>query len=172
MGAIVGVPLLLAAAKATERNFHAAVSEIIGLMEQHGGQTDLVNGLRLATVQIEVAAIGVFSLFEARMQPCIPKGPFFKQLKALLIEKGQEKLANNVWHYYLAVNVLKHGKGQSYKELCNETHLPFEIKKPDGFFFDEGDVSEPEGLINVIAEDFFVNLIQTLEAVHAYLEQG
>ncbi|MEX1662616.1 hypothetical protein AB4874_13305 [Thioclava sp. 15-R06ZXC-3] len=97
MGAIDGVPLLLSAAEVTARKFYEDVSKLHKLMDEQGGQTVFVNGLRMATVQIEVAAVGVFSLFEARLQPQFPRGPFFKQLKAHLTKVGQTELANDVW---------------------------------------------------------------------------
>ena len=123
----------------------------------------------MATVQVEVAVVGVFSLFEARMQPQFPKGPFFKQLKAHLIELGQPELATSIWHYYLAVNVLKHGHGSSYEELRKTPGLPFSIKQLDDVFFDEGGVAEPEGLIDVTATGFFEGLIRTLSRIHICL---
>ncbi|MBL3576314.1 hypothetical protein JMK10_00355 [Rhodovulum sulfidophilum] len=170
MGAIDGMPLLLSAAELTAQRFGESVSELHTLMNQQGGQTVFVNGLRMATVQIEFSVVGVFSLFEARMQHKFPNGSFFKQLRVHLIEAGQNQLATDVWHYYLAVNVLKHGAGQSYKELCKSPDLPFMIKKPGELFFEEGDVAEPEGLINVIEKDFFKSLISTLSRVHMLLD--
>lgn len=170
MSAIDGVPLLLSVAEVTAQKFNESVSELHKLMNVQGGQTVYVNGLRMATVQIEISVVGVFSLFEARMQHKFPNGSFFKQLRVHLSEMGQDQLATDVWHYYLAVNVLKHGSGSSYKELCKSPDLPFIIKQPGDFFFEEGDVAEPEGLINVVATGFFKGLISTLSRVHACLD--
>lgn len=170
MGAIDGVSLLLSAAEVTAQRFDESVSELHKLVNEHGGQTVFVNSLLMATVQIEISVVGVFSLFEARMQHKFPNGPFFKKLRVHLIELGQAELATDVWYYYLAVNVLKHGSGSSYEELCKIPDLPFSIKQPGEFFFEEGDVAEPEGLINVTATGFFKGLISTLSRVHACLD--
>ena len=170
MGAIDSVPLLLAAAERTARRYEESVSEILKLMHENGGQTVFVNGLRMATVEIEVTIVGVFSLFEARMQPNFPKGPFFKQLQKHLIEVGQPKLADQVHYYYLAVNVLKHGRGSSYEELRKVPNLPFVLKQPEDIFFDEGDISEPEGLLDVTAAGFLGGLIETLSRAYNFLE--
>lgn len=170
MGAIDGMPLLLSAAEVRARQCNEHVTELHELMDQHGGQTVFVNGLRMATVQIEIAAVGVFSLFEARMQHYFQKGSFFKLLKKHLIDRGQPELADDIWHYYLAVNVLKHGRGPSYEELRKAPDLPFDIKQPDDSFFEEGDVAKPEGLTNVTAPGFFDGLIGTLSRVHACLQ--
>lgn len=169
MGAIDGVPLLLSAAEAAARSFDDSVFELHQLLDEQGGQTTFVNGLRLATVQIEVATVGVFSLFEARTRHKFPGRKFAKKLKMHLIQQGQERLALDFWSYYLAVNVLKHGPGSSYEELCKTSELPFRIKQPGEDFFDEGDVAEPEGLINVTATGFFQGLIRTLSEVHICL---
>jgi hypothetical protein len=170
MGAIDGVPLLLTAAEITARKFDEKVLELHKLMDEKGGQTVFVNGLRVATAQIEVAVVGVFSLFEARMQKHVPKGSFFRHLKERLAEEGHPELANDVWCYYLAVNVLKHGEGSSYTELCEAPKQPFGIKKPGESFFEECDIAEPEGLINVTEGGFFEGLIRTLRRTHDFLE--
>ena len=166
MGAIDGVRLLLSAADVSAGKFDEHVSELHKLFQEQGGQTAFVNGLRMATVQMEIAVVGIFSLFEARMQHNVPKGPVFKQLRAQLNELGQAELATGLWHYYLAVNVLKHGQGPSYKELCEIPDLPFSVKRPGEVLFDEGDVAEPEGLINVTASGFFEGFVNTLDQVY------
>lgn len=171
MAAIDGVPLLLRAAEVAARRSEKSVSEILSLMDQHdGGQTVFVNSLRMATVEIEVAVVGVFSLFEARMQAHFPKGPFFQRLRSHLINEYQLELATKVHHYYLAVNVLKHGLGSSYEELLNEPNLPFSIRQIGENFFDDGDIAEPEGLIDVTATGFVDGLIGALSQTHKFLE--
>lgn len=170
MGATDGVQLLLSAAEVAARRSEESVSEILSLMDEHGGQTVFVNGLRMVTVQIEVAVVGVFSLFEARMQDHFPKGSFFKQLRLHLINEGQLELAAQVHHYYLAVNVLKHGLGSSYEELKKVPNLPFGIKHSRESFFNEGDVAEPEGLIDITRAGFLGGLIEALRQTHNLLE--
>ncbi|MCG7520502.1 hypothetical protein [Ruegeria sp. Ofav3-42] len=170
MGAIDGVPLLLSAGETTARRVENTVTELHNLIDEQGGRTVFVNGLRLATAQIEIAAVGIFSLFEARLQSHFPQGSFFKKLKTHLNDLGETDLSNDIWHYYLAINVLKHGQGGSYEELCKSSNLPFSIKLPGEAFFNEGDVAEPEGLIDVTAKGFFEGLLHTLEEVRVSLE--
>lgn len=171
MGAIEGVPLLLTAAEAIARNANDGFSETHEILE-HRAETALVNRLRVITVEIEVAAVGIFSLFEARMQHHISRGPFFRELRKLLAANEQVDLAEKLHQYYLAVNVLKHGRGASYEELRAIPHLPFVVKGPDDAFFNEGDVAEPDGLVNVVADGFFDGLIETLRRAYAFLEGG
>ena len=108
MGALEGVPLLLAAAEVSVRNAEDSFSRISQLMDgETGGQTAFVNGLRVATVELEIVVVGVFSLFEARMQDHLPKGNFFKLLRQRLIEEDQPELAGRIYRYYLVVNAPK-----------------------------------------------------------------
>ena len=134
MGAIDGVRLLLSGAEVAARRSEENVSKIPRLVEEHGGQTVFVNGLRIAAVEFEAAVAGIFSLYEARMQSPFPKGPFFNQLVVHLVNKDQHLLAAQVHHYYLAMNVLKHGLGFSYEELKKVPNLPFVMKQPEEFF--------------------------------------
>lgn len=162
MGALDGVPLLLTAAEAIANKADEQISEILKLMDEQRGQTSFVNGLRVTTVEIEVAAVGTFSLFEARMQHHIPRGPFFRQLRERLEAAGRADLSDRLHVYYLAVNVLKHGRGASYDELLAIPDLPFALKRPGDSFFDEGDIAEPEGLVDVRSARFFAGLAETL----------
>ncbi len=170
-GAMDGVPLLLAAAEVIARKAKEQRLETQKLMDEpQGGRTVLVNSLRIITVQIEVAAVGIFSLFEARMQHHMPDRSFFRELRKQLIEADQPYLADRLYQYYLAVNILKHGRGKSYEELLAAPNLPFAIKRPEDEFFEEGDIAEPEALIDFRAVGFFDGLIETLRQAYLFLE--
>jgi hypothetical protein len=61
------------------------------------------------------------------------------------------------------VNVLKHGRGRSYKDLVKKAgSLPFRVKLPGEAFFFEGDVAEVSTLVEV--DDAFVKLCA--EVIH------
>ena len=66
--------------------------------------------------------------------------------------------------------MLKHGQGASYEELREIPNLPFAVKQPEDVFFDEGDVAEPEGLVDIQAAGFFVGLVETLRQAYHFLE--
>jgi hypothetical protein len=78
MGAKDGVLLLFEGAEVTATEFDESVYEIHRLMHENGGKAVFIDSLRIATVKIESATVGVFSIFEARMQPNLPKGTFFR----------------------------------------------------------------------------------------------
>lgn len=107
----------------------------------------------------EAEIFDLVSTFEARMQHHFKRGPFFKKLRALMIENDQADLAASVHHYALAVNVLKHGTGASYRDLKTAGPLPFTLHIPAGNI----------RLVDVKEGGFYAGLIDTLEQAHSFL---
>jgi hypothetical protein len=107
----------------------------------------------------EAEIFDLVSTFEARMQHNFKRGPFFKKLRALLIEKDQTDLATAVHHYALAVNVLKHGTGASYRDLKTAGPLPFTLHIPAGNI----------RLVDVKEGGFYAGLVDTLDQAHSFL---
>ena len=124
--------------------------------------------LRRATKALELAAVDIFSIFEARMQHHFKRGPFSRKLKALLLESKQPDLADRLHKYYLAVNILKHGKGASYRELLNSPTSFFDVKSPQATNPEE--TQPPVGLIDVTVLGFFDGLITTIVDAYHFLE--
>lgn len=149
------LPELVAAAQAVAKDAEARFD---------GGRED---GLA-TTAEIETAAVDIFTLFEARMQHHFRRGPFSRKLRALLLEAGQTDLAERVHHYYLAVNVLKHGPGASLRELLSTQNAPFVIR-PVAETDDAAAVTP--GLIDVTQAGFFDGLAATILEAHAFLEK-
>lgn len=90
-------------------------------------------------------------------------GPAFRpvKLKDYLKQSGNVELAETFNDYQLAINVLKHGKGRSYRQLlAKSSELEFKVKREGDNFFFEGDVSEVSVLIDV--DDQFVRRCATL----------
>ena len=110
---------------------------------------------------IEAAAVDIFSLFEARQQQHFKRGPFSRKLKALLLDAGERDLADRVHTFYLAINVLKHGKGASHRELLNS---------PNGLVVVASSEVEGRSLVDVTDEGFFSGLASTILEAHSFLE--
>ena len=156
---------LVAAAQADAKTYEDRISEISKLMDGPNGSDAQVEELRAATASLESAAVDIFSLFEARMQHHFRRGPFSRKLKSLLLESGQNDLADRVHQYYLAINVLKHGKGASYRELLNAPSTLFVVKPTEDIVADDA----PVGLVDVSVPGFFEGLTATiLEAYRHY----
>ena len=134
MTAPMSVEDLLAAAEAIANNADADVSEI------------------------EASVVETVSAFEARLQHHFARGPFFVKLRNKLTAEGNTDLAQSVFHYYLAANVLKHGGGKSLRELEKLDGQPFTLQDEDG-----------KALIDVTADGFLTGLVQTLKQAHLTL---
>jgi len=111
--------------------------------------TVALNSLRSFRIQRAVIAVGMFSMFESALQAENEWADPFKELKCLLNEKGLQELATRFDHYRLAINVLKHGEGQSFDRLfAHQDILEFDIKQSNDWFDGEGDITESQFLID------------------------
>ncbi len=159
---------LVAAARANAKISKDRISEVLILMDGQNGSEAQVEELRAATVALELAAIDIFTLFEARMQHHFRRGPFSRKLKSLLLAAGQTDLADRVHQYYLAINVLKHGKGASYRELLKAPSTLIVVKPTEDIIADEAHA--PAGLIDVSVPGFFDGLTATIIEAYHFLE--
>ncbi len=109
----------------------------------------------MISLQKAILAVGMFSQFEASLQDGLNCSDGFKEAQKILAEDGNIVLMQRFSDHYLAVNVLKHGRGRSYDALvARASDLPFRVKLPGEAFFFEGDVSEVSTLVE--ADDAFV----------------
>ena len=165
---------LVALSQANGKTAQGTIAEIL----QNAGGSDLVGAdaeaLRAATVEIELAAIDIYSVFEARMQHHFRRGPFSRKLKALLVESGKVDLAGKIHQYYLAINVLKHGKGESYRELLREPTPLVVVRPAEDTSSEEApvtDAARPVGLVDVTDPSFFAGLTAAIIEAAKFLEK-
>tara|TARA_R110002049_G_scaffold23781_6_gene84718 strand:+ start:111301 stop:111789 length:489 start_codon:yes stop_codon:yes gene_type:complete len=162
MEASQSLPELVAAAQANADVHEQQIAEIVAV--KGDAPDDQAEALRAATSAIELLAVDIYAVFEARMQHHFKRGPFSRKLKALLTGAGQPDLAYRIYQYYLAVNVLKHGTGVSHRELMKgDTHL-FGVRTVE-----EAEVGD--SLIDVTAPGFFDGLTTAILEVHQFLER-
>jgi len=162
MEASPSVPELVAAALDAAKIPQDQISQMLA---KTGDQAE---GLRDATVALEAVAVDVFSAFEARMQHNFKRGPFSRKLKALLLAEGHADLANRLHQYYLAINVLKHGKGASYRELLGAPNSLVVLNPAVETDADEATLTV--GLVDVTAAGFFEGLTATILEAYDFLE--
>ena len=86
----------IAAAQVTAKALEDRISEALKLMDGSLGTDAQVKELRRATKALELTAVDIFSIFEARMQHHFKRGPFSRKLKALLLESKQPDLADRL----------------------------------------------------------------------------
>jgi hypothetical protein len=159
---------LIGAAKANAKVSEDRISDVMKAMGGQVGSNEQIEELREATVALELIAVDTFSLFEARMQHHFKRGPFARKLKAKLLDAGKNDLAHRFQQYYLAVNVLKHGTGASFRELRNDQGSLFVLRGEDEIIGDE--TSEPVGLVDVSVAGFFDGLNATILDAYKFLE--
>ncbi|MGE0257702.1 MAG: hypothetical protein AB7H71_10240 [Alphaproteobacteria bacterium] len=160
MGAVSDIALLSWCAEFT-LSHSEAVRERVHKELEASAQTSLIMTLRTIRLQGVVLAIGMLSLFESLLQAHLRWDRPFDQLDEYLKQHEKCELAAKFNQYRLAVNVLKHGRGKSYERLlAMPGELEFKIKKPGESFFDEGEVSEIDTLIDV--DDQLVRRCATL----------
>ncbi|GAA6201006.1 hypothetical protein [Aquicoccus sp. SU-CL01552] len=162
------VPDLIAAARAKAKVIEDRLSLARARLDGQSGSEAQAEDLRAANVALELAAVDIFTLFEARMQHHFKRGPFSRKLRTSLLNSGQADLADRVHKYYLAINVLKHGKGASYRELLDTPTDLFHMNPAESLDSKQEDASS--GLIDVGVPGFFDGLATTLLEAHQFLE--
>ena len=117
---------------------------------QLSGATAHIKNLQAMNLNRAFVAVGMFSMFEALIQDRLNCDHGFSEAKECLSSQREADLLNEFKIYCHAINVLKHGRGRSYKALLeNADNLPFRIKTEAEDFFDEGDISEVTTLVEV-----------------------
>ncbi|MDO6390995.1 hypothetical protein Q4E40_12710 [Pontibacter sp. BT731] len=151
--------------KALNDTFYKILQEL-----QTSSHTPLVKGVQMIQLQKVIFATGMFSIFEAELQNFLDCENGFKEAKKALVEMGETDLADRFNDFYLAINVLKHGKGSSYNNLVdNPKPLPFRLKLPGEDFFNEGDISEVYTLVEV-DDNFILNCADLIRRISEILK--
>jgi len=169
MAASHSVPELIAAAQATVKPSQDRIAELQQNTHGQSVSADQADAFRAETAAIEAASIDVFSTFESRMQHHFKRGPFSRKLKSLLLGAGQTDLAHRVYQYYLAVNVLKHGKGASYRELIATPNCTFIVMPTEDTAANQ--LRASDSLIDVNVPGFFDGLTGTILEAYNFLEK-
>lgn len=170
METLHSVPELVAAALVTAKTSETQIEKAREHLEKPDDASTQAEDLRTAYDALESLAIDTFSMFEARMQHHFKRGPFSRKLKAVLLDAGDTDLADRFHQYYLAINVLKHGIGASYRELRDTPNALFLVKPVENTSSVESHL--PSGLIDVGVPGFFEGLATTLLEAYQFLEDG
>ena len=168
MGSSQSILELVAAAQLNVKKYEDRISNILNHIDGLNGSNANSKELTDMIVSLELAMVDIFSTFEARMQHHFKRGPFSRKLKSLLLDAGETDLADRVHQYYLAVNVLKHGKGASYRELLKSPTSLFAVTAPPADPTDEAQANQ--SLIDVTAPSFFEGLTNTIIEAYHFLE--
>jgi hypothetical protein len=146
------VEMLVASGRATSHQIQNALGAIFKELET-SGETRLLSAIDVCNTQIASSVVGIFSLYESRLQSAHGWGKPFDDVQRLLVAHGAPNQAEEFKTFRLAVNVLKHGKGASHtKLLARADRLPFAVQSTTGALHEEGDVCPPSDLILVSVE--------------------
>jgi hypothetical protein len=168
MGASQSILELVAAAQTNAKAFEDRILDIRKNMDGQDGSAAQIEELRVATTSLELAAVDTLCVFEARMQHHFKRGPFSRKLKSLLLGAEENDLADRIHQYYLAINVLKHGKGASYRELLNAPSSFFVLRLTKDIICDDADT--PTSLIDINVPGFFDGMTATILEAYHFLE--
>jgi len=116
--------------------------------------------------------VGLFSIFEAMLQDDLGGVYGFKEARRALKAQGDDALEARFESYFLAINVLKHGDGPSYRTLVSRKgELPFTVMTDKEFEEIEGDVSIINSLIWV-DDEFVENCGKIIREVTTALQRS
>jgi len=162
------LPNLVRAAQITAKLSYDQMSEILDKTAGQELTEAQTKELAKHTVAIELAAVDIFAVFEARMQRHFKRGPLSRKVKAALLEAKQPDLADRLHQHYLAINVLKHGAGASHRELLGNKSKLFVVRQTSEITAAEGEVVA--GLVDVTAPQFFDGLAEAILEAYEFLE--
>lgn len=146
------IQTLVTAGRATAHQVEGVLKDIYAALETSGA-TRLLSGIDICNSQVALTLVGVFSVYESRLQTAIGGAKPIEDLINRLESAGCAVDAAELDDYRLAVNVLKHGVGTSHtKLLARRSRLPFPIQANVGELAVEGDVCPPSDLVIISAE--------------------
>jgi hypothetical protein len=118
------------------------------------GTTATVKNLQAIRLQKAITAVGMFSMLESILQDGLRCNNGFIEARRCLEVQKEIALTKRFSQFYAAVNVLKHGRGESDESLLRDNQLPFRIDRPGDALFVEGDATGIAILVDV--DDKFV----------------
>ena len=146
------IETLVTAGRATAHQVRGSLKDIYSALETSGA-TRVLSGIDICNSQVALSLVGVFSVYESRLQTAIGGDKPVDDLIKLLASAGHAADAAALDDYRLAVNVLKHGVGSSHtKLLARKSRLPFQVQANFGELAVEGDVCPPSDLVVVSTE--------------------
>ncbi len=144
------------------------------IIEEHqtSARTSLVKGLQSFRLSKAFFITGMFSVFEAQLQSSFNCKNGFEKANEILEKKQQNVIKEKFNDLCLAINVIKHGRGDSYDKLVAKAKsLPFRIRLSDEYFFCEGDVTEVNTLVEV-NDEFVKYCLDVIKEVSYYVESS
>ena len=151
-GRLDGIQLLVASGRTSAYRIGTALADVEKALETSAATRHLTT-IDVCHSQVAVSIVGMFSLYESRLQSIYRWAKPFDEVQRLLESNGGTNQAEEFENFKLAVNVLKHGRGDSHSKLLSRSErLPFKVQSYFGEFHEEGDCCPPSDLILVSTE--------------------
>lgn len=160
--------LIVAVMRKAGSSFQEQADEALEALKDDGS-SNVVNVSRSISMQLVMTAVGGFSMLEGILEQSKGWTKPYQELERQLRASGHGAVADTFMSFRLAINVLKHGYGESYERLRKRSNLPFRLKAPESSFFEEGDIGEIPGLI-LVDHDFVQSCAETIEQTFTSLK--
>jgi len=145
----------------TASSFRRESDDVMYLLKDDGSSA-VVDAARMTQMRLVMIAVGGFSMLEGTLEQTREWTAPFRELDQQLRARGLNSVADDFMTYRLAINVLKHGYGDSYEQLLRRDNVPFRVKPCDENFFEEGDIGEIPGLV-LVDDDFVHSCARVIE---------
>lgn len=131
---------------------------------QSSGSTKHVRYLQSVSMQRNIIACGLFSLFESSMQAKVGGEKTLTKLRKMLKDNGKVDLCDRLLIFETVNNILKHGIGDSHRKFENRTDA-FSINIRNKYFHSaDGDISNCASIANIKSEYIF-DMLETLNEI-------
>lgn len=163
------VEMLIASGRATAHQVKMALDLTLHELETSGA-TRLLSSIDVCNTQLSSAIVGIFSLYESRLQSTFGWKQPFDEAQKLLTTHASAAQAEEFENYRLVVNVLKHGEGSSHRKLlARRATLPFKVQATFGELHEEGDCTPPTDLV-VVDTALLSNFCDAIEKSWALIQ--
>ncbi len=165
------IETLVAAGRATALQVKGVLEDIYSALETSGA-TRLLSGIDVCNSQVALSLVGVFSVYELRLQTTIGGDKPIDDLIRRLASAAHSSDAAALDDYRLAVNVLKHGLGPSHNTLlARKSRLPFKVQANFGELAIEGDVCPPSDLV-IVSTEHLEQCCDLIERTWAFVQSA
>lgn len=146
------IEVVVAAGRGVARSVREGLSNIFAELETSAA-TRLLVAIDVCHAELSAVTVGIFSLYEGRLNALFGWSKPMKEVSQRLIALGETALVERLKRMDLAVNTLKHGKGHSHSALISKTSAgQVRVRGTSVPFYPEGDVCPIPDLVEATPE--------------------
>ena len=156
------IEMLIAAGRSVAQRIRDGLADIQKELETSSA-TRLLTAIDLCHTHLAINIVGIFSLYESRLQSTYNWSKPFDEVQKCHRMHGSPNQAEEFENLRLAVKVLKHGAGSSLATLLTRAdRLPFKVGNKKRDLYEEGECCPASDLILVTPEmlELYCNAIE------------